>query len=157
MLSGTCSGPRLLIPFASRLLRPTSSGRQLHSISSSSDLASRPPPSMPILVFWTKQLTPRQQRAEDFSSRSTRNFDFPSLWNADGRNRYWFGSPDQEGRNLATCIWRSLGDARRGTVGEAHRKAAGATRFLYTEWHIERLRLLIKEDAKEWEIRNWDD
>ncbi|TVY67553.1 UPF0643 protein PB2B2.08 [Lachnellula suecica] len=71
--------------------------------------------------------------------------------------KYWFGSPDQEGRNLATCVWRNLHDARVGTVGEAHRKAAGATRFLYSEWQIERLRLLIKDGAEEWEITKWVD
>jgi len=71
--------------------------------------------------------------------------------------KYWFGSPDQEGRNLATCVWRNMHDARIGSVGEAHRKAAGATRFLYTEWKIERLRLVIKSDAKDWEIVQWID
>lgn len=71
--------------------------------------------------------------------------------------RYWFGSPDQHGRNLATCVWRTQQDARIGSVGEAHRRAAGATRYLYTEWAIERLRLLIKDDAAEWEITEWVD
>ncbi|KAH8652800.1 hypothetical protein BGZ60DRAFT_183991 [Tricladium varicosporioides] len=71
--------------------------------------------------------------------------------------KYWFGSPDEEGRNLATCVWRNQHDARIGSVGEAHRKAAGATRLLYTEWRIERLRLLIKDDLKEWKIDDWVD
>ncbi|EPE36651.1 hypothetical protein GLAREA_08814 [Glarea lozoyensis ATCC 20868] len=71
--------------------------------------------------------------------------------------KYWFGSPDGHGRNLATCVWRSPHDARVGSVGEAHRKAAGATRSLYTEWKIERLRLLIKDDAQDWEISEWVD
>ncbi|TVY20050.1 UPF0643 protein PB2B2.08 [Lachnellula arida] len=71
--------------------------------------------------------------------------------------KYWFGSPDDSGRNLATCVWRSLHDARVGSVGEAHRQAAGAARQLYSEWKIERLRLLIKDDAKEWEINQWVD
>ena len=48
--------------------------------------------------------------------------------------RYWFGNPDKDGRNLATCVWRNQHDARVGSLGEAHRKAAGATRFLYAEW-----------------------
>ncbi|TVY88455.1 UPF0643 protein [Lachnellula willkommii] len=69
--------------------------------------------------------------------------------------KYWFGSPDDSGRNLATCVWRSLHDAKIGSVGEAHRQAAGAARQLYSEWKIERLRLLIKDDAKEWEISQW--
>lgn len=72
-------------------------------------------------------------------------------------SRYWFGSPDESGRNLATCVWRSLHDARKGSVGEAHRLAASAARELYTEWHIERLRLIIKDDATDWEIVQWID
>lgn len=42
-------------------------------------------------------------------------------------------------------------------MGATHRKAAGATRFLYKEWAIERLRLVIKDGAEEWEITQWTD
>jgi len=69
--------------------------------------------------------------------------------------KYWFGAPDKDGRNLATCLWRSLHDARVGSVGEAHRAAANAARHMYTEWRIERLRLTIKDDIKEWDISEW--
>lgn len=61
-----------------------------------------------------------------------------------------------EGRNLATCVWRSQEDARIGSIGEAHRRAAGAARKLYTEWRIERLKLTIQDGATEWEIGDWD-
>ncbi|KAH8789298.1 hypothetical protein BGZ57DRAFT_755024 [Hyaloscypha finlandica] len=71
--------------------------------------------------------------------------------------KYWFGKPDQNGRNLATCVWRSQEDARKGSIGAAHRRAASATRYLYSEWKIERLRLLIKDGAREWEISQWTD
>ncbi|PSS20144.1 hypothetical protein M430DRAFT_229896 [Amorphotheca resinae ATCC 22711] len=71
--------------------------------------------------------------------------------------KYWFGEPDQDGRNLATCVWRNQEDAKIGSVGEAHRRAAGATRLLYTEWRIERLRLLIKDNVDSWEIIPWVD
>ncbi|KAE9376754.1 hypothetical protein N431DRAFT_401137 [Stipitochalara longipes BDJ] len=71
--------------------------------------------------------------------------------------KYWFGMPDQNGRNLATCVWRNQEDARKGSTGPAHRRAAGATRYLYSEWKIERLRLLIKDGAREWEISQWAD
>ncbi|KUJ07925.1 uncharacterized protein LY89DRAFT_725271 [Mollisia scopiformis] len=70
-------------------------------------------------------------------------------------DRYWFGSPDGEGRNLATCVWRSQEDARVGSIGEAHKRAAGATRMLYTEWRIERLKLKIKDGATAWEMTEW--
>jgi len=50
---------------------------------------------------------------------------------------------------------RNQEDARKGSIGAAHRRAAGATRYLYSEWKIERLRLLIKDGAGEWEISQW--
>ncbi|KAJ2984879.1 hypothetical protein NUW58_g1511 [Xylaria curta] len=40
--------------------------------------------------------------------------------------KYWFGSPDKDGKNLATCVWRSQEDARKGGIGPAHRRAAAA-------------------------------
>ncbi|KAL8414307.1 hypothetical protein RB594_005509 [Gaeumannomyces avenae] len=71
--------------------------------------------------------------------------------------KYWFGEPNAEGRNLATCVWRSKEDARLGNVGPAHRKAANATRRLYTSWGIDRHRLIVRDDAKSWEIVDWVD
>ncbi|KAH7403555.1 hypothetical protein BKA64DRAFT_454319 [Cadophora sp. MPI-SDFR-AT-0126] len=69
--------------------------------------------------------------------------------------KYLFSCPDADGRNLATCVWRSKHDAAIGSVGPHHRKAAQATRLLYTEWAIERLRLVISDDVKSWEIVDW--
>jgi hypothetical protein len=54
-------------------------------------------------------------------------------------------------------VWRSVEDAKIGSVGEAHRRAAGAARRLYTEWGIERFSLLIKDDIKDWELSKWVD
>ncbi|ESZ93615.1 hypothetical protein SBOR_5993 [Sclerotinia borealis F-4128] len=71
--------------------------------------------------------------------------------------KYWFGVPDSNGRNLATCLWRSSRDAKIGSVGPKHRVAANAARHMYTEWKIERLRLLVKDDIKGWEIEQWVD
>lgn len=69
--------------------------------------------------------------------------------------RYWFGTPDADGRNLATCIWRSQEDARRGGTGPAHRKAAGAARALYSHWKIDRHRLSIRDGVSSWAITDW--
>ncbi|KAF7895285.1 hypothetical protein EAF00_007099 [Botryotinia globosa] len=71
--------------------------------------------------------------------------------------KYWFGVPDKNGRNLATCVWRNSRDAKIGSVGPHHRVAANAARHMYTEWKIERLRLLVKDDMKGWEIEQWVD
>jgi len=74
-----------------------------------------------------------------------------------GLLKYWFGIPDENRRNLATCIWRNVHNARIGAVGKDHVQAANAVRRFYTEWHIERLRLLIKDNVEGWEIDEWMD
>ncbi|KAK3318046.1 hypothetical protein B0H66DRAFT_223852 [Apodospora peruviana] len=69
--------------------------------------------------------------------------------------KYWFGTPDIEGRNLATCIWSSQEDAKKGGIGPAHRKAAGAARSLYSFWKIDRHRLTIRDGIESWDISDW--
>ncbi|KAG6042073.1 hypothetical protein E4U41_006194 [Claviceps citrina] len=70
--------------------------------------------------------------------------------------KYWFGSPDDELRNLATCVWRSRQDAIKGGTGPSHRKAAGATRSLYASWKIDQHRLTIRDNVDSWEITDWE-
>ncbi|QPH18859.1 hypothetical protein C2857_003964 [Epichloe festucae Fl1] len=70
--------------------------------------------------------------------------------------KYWFGSPDDELRNLATCVWRSRQDALEGGRGPSHRKAAGATRSLYAYWKIDQHRLAVRDNVNSWEITEWD-
>lgn len=70
--------------------------------------------------------------------------------------KYWFGSPDSELRNLATCLWRSREDAIAGGRGPAHKKAAGSTRSLYAYWKIDQHRLTIRDNAESWEISEWE-
>ncbi|KAL2204950.1 hypothetical protein CC79DRAFT_1252485, partial [Sarocladium strictum] len=69
--------------------------------------------------------------------------------------KYWFGSPDSELRNLATCLWRSRDDAIAGGRGPAHKKAAGSTRSLYAYWKIDQHRLTVRDGADSWEIVPW--
>ncbi|TQS32113.1 hypothetical protein Golomagni_07582 [Golovinomyces magnicellulatus] len=71
--------------------------------------------------------------------------------------KYWFGAPDSELRNLATCVWRSREDAIIGGRGPAHKKAAGSTRALYAYWKIDQHRLTIHENAESWDIVPWSD
>ncbi|KAK7420111.1 hypothetical protein QQX98_002974 [Neonectria punicea] len=71
--------------------------------------------------------------------------------------KYWFGEPDSDLRNLATCIWRTREDAKNGGKGPAHREAAGATRAMYAFWKIDQHRLVIRDDAESWEIIPWKD
>jgi hypothetical protein len=35
-----------------------------------------------------------------------------------GLLKYWFGTPDANGRNLATCLWRHRDDAKLGGAGK---------------------------------------
>lgn len=70
--------------------------------------------------------------------------------------KYWFGEPDPELRNLATCLWRSREDALAGGRGPAHRKAAGSTRALYAYWKIDQHRLTVRENAESWDISAWE-
>jgi len=69
--------------------------------------------------------------------------------------KYWFGTPNAERKNLATCIWRSKEDARNGSTGVAHRKAAMAASPSYETYGIEGLRLVVKDGAKDWQFENW--
>lgn len=70
-------------------------------------------------------------------------------------NRYWFGTPNQDLRNLATCIWRSQEDAKKGSVGPDHRRAAMSARHHYSEWNIDQHRLIIRDGAASWDISKW--
>ncbi|ERT01042.1 hypothetical protein HMPREF1624_02279 [Sporothrix schenckii ATCC 58251] len=74
-----------------------------------------------------------------------------------GLLRYWFHLPDADGRNLATCLWRSPADAHKAGHGAQHRKASSSVRSLYREWRIERYRLVIDDDVKSWEVIEWRD
>ncbi|TEA14109.1 UPF0643 protein [Colletotrichum sidae] len=71
--------------------------------------------------------------------------------------KYWFGSPDAEGRNLATCVWRSRPDAVKAGRGPAHHRAARATSSMYSFWKIDRHRLVIRDGAESWDIIDWVD
>ncbi|KAL8919627.1 MAG: hypothetical protein Q9172_004904 [Xanthocarpia lactea] len=74
-----------------------------------------------------------------------------------GLLKYWFGNPDEEGRNLATCIWRRREDALPGSSGEGHEAAMRATMKMYTEWQVERHRLVVGDNVEDWDIIPWRD
>ncbi|KAL8715285.1 MAG: hypothetical protein Q9220_001243 [cf. Caloplaca sp. 1 TL-2023] len=93
-----------------------------------------------------------------------------------GLLKYWFGIPDADGRNLATCrcrlltfpgfestaypstgVWRHREDAHPGSSGEGHKAAMRATINMYSEWHIERRKLRVGNGVKEWDMLPWTD
>ncbi|KKZ67258.1 hypothetical protein EMCG_07063 [[Emmonsia] crescens] len=69
-----------------------------------------------------------------------------------GLLKYWFGTKDEQLRNLATCIWRSREDARRGGLGPWHRQAITATRELYQNIEFKTLNLVIADGVEWWDI-----
>ncbi|KAJ5995402.1 hypothetical protein N7481_002379 [Penicillium waksmanii] len=74
-----------------------------------------------------------------------------------GLLKYWFGTKDEERRNLATCIWRSRGDARLGGRGPWHAKARVAARELYENITFTTMKLVIEDDVASWSIGDWEE
>lgn len=79
-----------------------------------------------------------------------------------GLLKYWFGSPNGERKNLATCLWRDEEDAKLGGKGEWHRRARVEARGFYEKISFERyeLRLWVESDGQRggkgtvgWEFR----
>lgn len=65
-----------------------------------------------------------------------------------GLLKYWFGTPaDTDGRNLATCWWRSREDAKLGGGGNAHRKGMKEVKCWFKYWQVEEYTLKIYEQA----------
>lgn len=95
-----------------------------------------------------------------------------------GLLKYWFGSPNEVGRNLATCkfpsqgpqskpvtstnltiagVWRNRADARRGGAGPGHAQAMKAAVRMYDEWFVERLKLTVDPNVGSWNFTTWID
>lgn len=136
-------------------------------------------PDLVIVVF-------RSQVPPTTSRHALRDLDQEShaeAMKSGGLLKYWFGMPDADGRNLATCklisslpkmlntqrmeggllmnrhgvgIWRKHSDARPASSGHGHKAAARATASMYTEWGIERLRLEIANGVDGWGITQWE-
>ncbi|KAJ5160396.1 uncharacterized protein N7482_007400 [Penicillium canariense] len=72
-----------------------------------------------------------------------------------GLLKYWFGTKNDERRNLATCIWRSREDARLGGQGPWHAKARAAARDLYESIVFSTMKLVIEDGVKSWHVSDW--
>ncbi|KAF2489834.1 hypothetical protein BU16DRAFT_553167 [Lophium mytilinum] len=73
-----------------------------------------------------------------------------------GLLKYWFGDPNSESRNLATCLWRSKEDARLGGLGPWHKKARSAARDLYDSITFSSHRFTIKDGITGWSFDQWE-
>lgn len=68
-----------------------------------------------------------------------------------GLLKYWYGTPAENGHNLATCWWRSAEDARLGGRGKAHRESVAHTMEWYLLWHVEQYNLEVTKDS--WNLK----
>ncbi|EME78742.1 uncharacterized protein MYCFIDRAFT_100958, partial [Pseudocercospora fijiensis CIRAD86] len=69
-----------------------------------------------------------------------------------GLLKYWFGTCDEERRNLATCLWRSREDARAGGSGPWHAKARAAARTMYENITFHVHQLVVEDGATSWRL-----
>ncbi|KAK4494666.1 hypothetical protein PRZ48_014022 [Zasmidium cellare] len=69
-----------------------------------------------------------------------------------GLLKYWFGSPDVERQNLATCLWRNHSDAVAGGGGPWHKQARAAARVMYDRITFHTHKLTIEDGADEWQL-----
>jgi hypothetical protein len=85
-----------------------------------------------------------------------------------GLFKYWYGSPDSERRNLATCkttradctkptdrnisLWRSKEEAVMGGRGSWHKQARTVIPQMYEKIDVKGLRLVIEDDMRDWQF-----
>lgn len=114
----------------------------------------------------------------EFRSKLKQNIDVDLLFRLDkeshieatqsgGLLKYWYGVPNPERRNLATCelpcinsspssllivlgLWRSKEDAINGGLGPWHKQARAAIAQMYEEIDVKGLLLTIEDDVKDW-------
>ena len=97
----------------------------------------------------------------EFRSRLKGQIDRDLLWRLDemshaeaagsgGLLKYWYGDPDSERRNLATCLWRSKEDAVKGGQGPWHKQARAIIPDMYEQIAIKGFRLIIEDDVSGW-------
>lgn len=67
-----------------------------------------------------------------------------------GLLKYWYGKPDAERRNLATCLWRSKEDAMRGGQGPWHKQARAVISKMYEQISVSGLQLVVEDDVSGW-------
>jgi hypothetical protein len=72
-----------------------------------------------------------------------------------GLLKYWYGIPDSNGRNLATCIWINMDWAIKASVLPEHVKGRAIVwRGVYEYWIVERYKLKVGGGNK-WEIEKF--
>ncbi|KAJ9113980.1 hypothetical protein QFC22_005798 [Naganishia vaughanmartiniae] len=92
----------------------------------------------------------------------------PSLYAADreaheeavrsgGLLMYWYGEPDAQGHNVATCLWTGRDAARKASRLEKHQAAAGLAGKAYESYEL--VRYCVRKAAGETKVKieAWED
>ncbi|KAJ9092393.1 hypothetical protein QFC21_006895 [Naganishia friedmannii] len=70
---------------------------------------------------------------------------------------YWYGEPDAQGNNVATCIWTGRDAARRASRLEKHKLAAGLAGQVYESYELVRYCVRKIEGETGVRIEAWDE
>ncbi|KAK6380339.1 uncharacterized protein PV06_05513 [Exophiala oligosperma] len=106
---------------------------------------------------WTSQ----EFYVVDFRSKLMEDIDSELLFKLDkfshveatqsgGLLKYWYGTPDGNRRNLATCVWRNKNDAIKGGTGPWHQQARAIIPRMYEHIDVRGVRLIIEDDVASW-------
>lgn len=90
---------------------------------------------------------------------------------AGGLLKYWYGEPDSDRRNLATCkstnqptflpsdcplgLWRSKQDAINGGKGPWHKQARACIANMYESIDVSGVQLTVGDDVESWHFERW--
>ncbi|ETN44323.1 uncharacterized protein HMPREF1541_10503 [Cyphellophora europaea CBS 101466] len=69
-----------------------------------------------------------------------------------GLLKYWYGEPDAERRNLATCFWTHKEAAIAGGRGPLHKQARAIIPQMYESINIKGLRFTVKDNVAGWTL-----
>ncbi|KIW20885.1 hypothetical protein PV08_01464 [Exophiala spinifera] len=97
----------------------------------------------------------------DFRSKLMEDIDSELLFKLDkfshveatesgGLLKYWYGTPDADRRNLATCVWRNKNDAIKGGTGPWHKQARAIIPRMYEHIDVRGVRLVIEDNVESW-------
>jgi hypothetical protein len=70
---------------------------------------------------------------------------------------YWYGVPNPQGDNVATCLWASRSAAREASGLEMHRLAAGLASGVYERYELVRYCVRKEEGETQLRVEVWED
>ncbi|KEF63360.1 uncharacterized protein A1O9_01337 [Exophiala aquamarina CBS 119918] len=111
---------------------------------------------------WTRQ----QFYVVEFRSKLKKDIDNDLLFKLDKKSheeattaggllKYWYGEPDSDRRNLATCLWRSKEDAIKGGRGPWHKQARACIANMYENIDVSGVQLTIGDNVESWHFERW--